>query len=117
MWIGVLFKERLSFLLQFAQFDLSLLIGSFGVLVEWLFFQHFFPDVFGQLYDLFLQLLGTGFGRVFLDGFLCEDGLGISGFGGFFCLDFLFGAIVEDGLDADFVVEVFSVEQSLGVWT
>jgi hypothetical protein len=51
--------------------------------------------------------LGAGFGRVFLDGFLCEDGLGL--FGGFFSLDFWFGGVVEDGLDADFVVEVFSV--------
>ena len=107
----------MSFLVQFAKFDLSLLIGSFGVLLEWLFFPHFFPDVFGKLYDLFLQLLGAGFGRVFLDRFLCEDGLGLFGFGLFFSLDFLFGGVVEDGLDVDFVVEVFTVEQGLSVWT
>jgi hypothetical protein len=86
------------------------------VLLECLFFIHFFPDVFGELYDLLLQLLGTGFGRVFLDGFLCEDGLGLFGVWGFFSLDFWYGGVVEDGLDVDLVVEVFSVEQGLGVW-
>ncbi len=86
------------------------------MLLECLFFEHFFPDVFGKLYDLSLQLLGTGFGRVFLDGLLCEDGLGLFGVWGFFSMYFWFGGVVEDGLDVDFVVEVFSVEQGLGVW-